>query len=181
MTFPSILFAHPADRRRREPPEAPACFGDLALDRIVAAVTAGKKEYTLQPFLHAPLQEVDAVRFRQEVARDLEDPALVESRVRVLSVTHLYELARGFYVAERENVLFLSAERREGGARTFKLREGKPLPTSFGEDLYERIFTDEEERTNGLPGENRPAGPDTAVSLAGDGGQLRSVARSRWG
>ena len=38
------------------------------------------------------------------------------------------------------NVLFLRAEREADGSRTFKLIEGEPLPTSFGEDLYNRIF-----------------------------------------
>ena len=38
------------------------------------------------------------------------------------------------------NALFLRAGRQADGVRTFKLLEGEPLPTSFGEDLYKRIF-----------------------------------------
>jgi len=53
-------------------------------------------------------------------------------------VTHQYELARGFYTSDAANILFLRAER----ARDFKLREGEPLPTSFGDDLYREIFAD---------------------------------------
>ena len=41
-----------------------------------------------------------------------------------------------------DNAVFLLAERRADGERTFKLREGEPLQTSFGEDLYNRIFVD---------------------------------------
>ena len=36
--------------------------------------------------------------------------------------------------------LFLRAERGADGTRTFKLKEGEPLQTSFGKDLYDRIF-----------------------------------------
>lgn len=37
-------------------------------------------------------------------------------------------------------VLLLRAERLANGRRTFRLAEGEPLPTSYGADLYERIF-----------------------------------------
>jgi len=35
---------------------------------------------------------------------------------------------------------FLRAERQSDGGRTFKLIEGEPLQTSYGEDLYNKIF-----------------------------------------
>jgi hypothetical protein len=38
------------------------------------------------------------------------------------------------------NATFLRAERQADGRRTFKLVEGEPLQTSFGEDLYKTIF-----------------------------------------
>ena len=38
------------------------------------------------------------------------------------------------------NALFLRAERKEGGERTFKVILGEPLQTSYGEDLYNKIF-----------------------------------------
>jgi hypothetical protein len=34
----------------------------------------------------------------------------------------------------------LRAERQSDGSRTFKLIEGEPLETSYGEDLYKKIF-----------------------------------------
>jgi uncharacterized SAM-binding protein YcdF (DUF218 family) len=66
--------------------------------------------------------------------------ALVESGVKVLFVTHLYEFARALYEARMANALFLRAERRADGTRTFRVIEGEPLQTSYGKDLYDRIF-----------------------------------------
>jgi DNA mismatch repair ATPase MutS len=66
--------------------------------------------------------------------------ALLEKGIRVFFVTHLYEFAQGFHEQKLDNVLFLRADRREDGARTFRLSEGEPLDTSFGEDLYKKIF-----------------------------------------
>jgi hypothetical protein len=52
----------------------------------------------------------------------------------------MFDLARGFFVAKRNDALFLRAERLSNGQRTFRLIEGEPLPTSYGEDLFIRIF-----------------------------------------
>lgn len=74
-----------------------------------------------------------------EIARQIAT-ALLERGVRMVFVTHLYEFAHGFHESRRANVLFLRADRQADGTRTFRLVEGEPLPTSFGEDLYESIF-----------------------------------------
>jgi DNA mismatch repair ATPase MutS len=66
--------------------------------------------------------------------------ALQERRIKVIFVTHLYEFSRGLYENKRENALFLRAERKPDGERTFRVTEGEPLQTSYGEDLYNRIF-----------------------------------------
>jgi hypothetical protein len=66
--------------------------------------------------------------------------ALTESGVKVLFVTHLFDLAHGFYLQEFDTALFLRAEREPDGNRTFRLLEGEPLPTSSGEDSFRRIF-----------------------------------------
>ena len=39
-----------------------------------------------------------------------------------------------------KTTIFLQAEREADGRRTFKLIEGEPLQTSYGEDLYKKIF-----------------------------------------
>lgn len=51
-----------------------------------------------------------------------------------------YNLAHSFYTQEHGDVLFLRAQRQHDGERTFRLIEGEPLPTSYGEDSYRRIF-----------------------------------------
>jgi len=79
-----------------------------------------------------------------EIARQIVR-ALLEKRIKVFFVTHLYELAHGFYDKKMENALFLRAERRPDGSRTFKLIEGEPLQTSYGEDLYCRIFSSKDD------------------------------------
>ena len=74
-----------------------------------------------------------------EIARQIVN-ALLEKDIKIFFVTHLYAFAREFHDQLPENVLFLRAERKADGARTFKISEGEPLQTSFGEDLYRQIF-----------------------------------------
>ena len=74
-----------------------------------------------------------------EIARQIVR-ALLEQHIKVFFVTHLYEFAHGFFDREMEEALFLRAERTADGTRTFKLVEGEPMQTSYGEDLYYEIF-----------------------------------------
>lgn len=74
-----------------------------------------------------------------EIARQIVR-ALLDVGVRVLFVTHMYDLAEGWYRDERDVALFLRAERDADARRSFRLTDGEPLPTSYGEDLYRRIF-----------------------------------------
>jgi hypothetical protein len=74
-----------------------------------------------------------------EIARQVVR-ALLDSGVVVFFVTHLFDLADGFYQEELATALFLRAERQPDGRRTFRLVGGEPLPTSYGEDSYRRVF-----------------------------------------
>ncbi len=65
--------------------------------------------------------------------------ALAESGVRILFVTHLFDLAESIYLQRDDSALFLRAERRDDGQRTFRVVEGEPLRTSYGEDIYHRL------------------------------------------
>jgi len=73
--------------------------------------------------------------------------ALMETQVRGVFVTHMYALAHGLFTQPVTATLFLRAERQPGGARTFKVKPGEPLETSYGKDLYERIFVSDRDQT----------------------------------
>ncbi|MBR1040596.1 hypothetical protein JQ593_17455 [Bradyrhizobium viridifuturi] len=69
--------------------------------------------------------------------------ALLDSGMKAVFVTHLYLFAHAFEELHMDTALFLRAERKPDGTRTFKLVEGRPLDTSFGEDLDAKIFGDD--------------------------------------
>lgn len=105
--FHSILFDRAAGR---EPPkllEQPEYFADLHLDDVVASITAGREAYALAPFFYTPVRNVATIAYRQEVFRDLEDPALIDPlrsfAQDMLTVrTHLEHAAKVPYRYERE-------------------------------------------------------------------------------
>jgi DNA mismatch repair ATPase MutS len=74
-----------------------------------------------------------------QIARQITS-ALLKKSIKVFYVTHLYELAGGFYEQHMANAIFLRAERKAGGERTFKVIEGQPLQTSYGQDVYQKVF-----------------------------------------
>lgn len=74
-----------------------------------------------------------------EIARQIFR-ALREAGVKILCVTHLYDLASSLQAQYGTDAVFLKAERRSDGTRTFRLVEGAPEPTSHGEDLYEQVY-----------------------------------------
>lgn len=78
MTFHSILFERTEDRIKKETLEPPVFFVDLNLDQIIDAITAGRQEYHLQPFFYTPLNEIDTIKYRHEIVRDLENQTLFE-------------------------------------------------------------------------------------------------------
>ncbi len=70
--------------------------------------------------------------------------ALLDGGIRVAIVTHLYDLASTLHSERGDEALFLRAERLPDGGRTFRLVPGTPERTSYGEDLYARIFGSDE-------------------------------------
>jgi len=68
--------------------------------------------------------------------------ALLEERVKIFFVTHLYSLAKSFLDQKLDHAVFLRAERLPDGTRPFKLIKAEPKQTSYGEDLYSKIFSD---------------------------------------
>lgn len=77
--FQSILYNQSNGRDLHESQEIPEFFADLNLDQVVEAIIRGRQEYDLKPFYYTPLHSVDAVNYRQEVAQDLEQPALMDA------------------------------------------------------------------------------------------------------
>jgi len=75
MTAPSLLFKE-ADDSARTSASAPDCFVDLNLDQVVGSICARKQAYDLEPFFHAPLQDLDAIHYRHEVFRELDNDEL---------------------------------------------------------------------------------------------------------
>ena len=78
MSFRSIVFARTEDAVKAERATPPPFLIDLRLDQILDAITASKEEYNLKPFFYASLNDIDAVKYRQEVFQDLENRKLFE-------------------------------------------------------------------------------------------------------
>jgi DNA mismatch repair ATPase MutS len=95
-----------------------------------------------------------------EIARQIVR-ALVEKRVKLFFVTHLYPFAHGLYESDREKTLFL----RAGADRTFRLAEGEPLETSYGGDLYKQVFGEQDAKAH--DGYNEKAQHEAASGAAG--------------
>lgn len=74
-----------------------------------------------------------------EIARQITQ-ALLDSKVEVFTVTHLYSLSNSFYEKGDSSFVFLRAERLSDGQRSFRLSEGKPQRTGYGDDVYEKVF-----------------------------------------
>jgi DNA mismatch repair protein MutS len=111
--YRSIVFDTPDGSAAVDGRAQPAFFADLNLDQIVAAVTAGRDEYALEPYFWAPLRDPEAVRYRHEVVRDLEQDEVLES-VRAFAKamramrSHLDQVGKLYYRHQRE-IWFLDA------------------------------------------------------------------------
>jgi len=77
--------------------------------------------------------------------------AMLDARLRVLIVTHSYELADQLHREDAARALFLRAERLPDGRRTFRLAVAPPQTTSYGLDLYQEVFADELQPSRSAP------------------------------
>ena len=73
------------------------------------------------------------------IAEDITT-ALYERGIRVMMVTHLMAFAQSCYAKGLSHAVFLSAERKSDGERTFRMVEQEPELTSYGLDLYEDVL-----------------------------------------
>jgi DNA mismatch repair protein MutS len=72
VAFQSILLPPGAEELRKESADEPEFFRDLNLDKITAAVTAGKDDYNLRPLLYSPIRDLATIEYRHGVMKDLE-------------------------------------------------------------------------------------------------------------
>jgi DNA mismatch repair ATPase MutS len=107
MTFHSILFKRTEDSIKKETLEAPDFFVDLNLDQIIDVITAGRQEYNLKPFFYTPLNDIGAIKYRQEVMQDLENKILFENiksfaqKMRIMR-EHLAQSDKLYYKYQKE-------------------------------------------------------------------------------
>ena len=99
--LPSLLFAEAPSGDGASEQDADRSYApDLNLDQIVAAVAGDREERELiTKVMFSPLHDADAVRYRQEVFRDLDDPALFDEVKRFAGLiqqvrAHLRQLAK---------------------------------------------------------------------------------------
>ena len=111
MSFQSILFDR--DHERPENPQEPAFFGDLNLGQVLDSLTAGRGEYELEPFFYLPLHDLEAVRHRHHVLRDLErEPVLTAVREFGRNMRQMrdhLELVQKLYYGRQKQLWFLEA------------------------------------------------------------------------
>ena len=77
-----------------------------------------------------------------EIARQIVR-AMLEHNIRVMFVTHMFDLADSLHRDPSIQSVFLRAQRGEDGVRPFKLIEAPPQPTSYGADAYRKVFDTE--------------------------------------
>lgn len=70
--FPSVLFKDAKALENVKVSEE--AFEDLFLGRLIDLTVKGRERYDLKPFFTMPVRDEETIVYRQEVARDLEDP-----------------------------------------------------------------------------------------------------------
>ena len=110
------------------------------MGRIVDNVTPGSLVLLNESFATTTEKEGSGIAY--DIIK-----ALKECGVKVMTVTHLMSFARKMYEecggADSPDSVFLSAERLENGARTYKMIRHEPELSSFGMELYEKILNNE--------------------------------------
>jgi hypothetical protein len=76
-----------------------------------------------------------------QIAHEVVD-ALVDSGIRVWYVTHLYTLSHRLAAQDDPRHLFLRAERRPDGQRSYRLTAGEPESTSYAADQFQEVFSE---------------------------------------
>ncbi|WP_211232759.1 MutS-related protein [Desulfatirhabdium butyrativorans] len=93
---------------------------DLHLDQVIESIVAGRQDYDLKPFFHAQLQHPAAISYRQDVFRELENPA-VQNAIRsfsrrMMDMRTCLNQAEKLYVHYQREKWFLDAVETYGNA-----------------------------------------------------------------
>ena len=113
--FQSILFEQPVRGVGADGLQEPDFFADLNLDQVLESMTTSRKQYDLKPFFYTPLHDVAAVRYRHEVLRDLEKPAVLDSVTRFAQTMrrmreHLAQAEKLYYTLQKQAWFLDAAE-----------------------------------------------------------------------
>ncbi|MBN2551282.1 MAG: hypothetical protein JXB06_00870 [Spirochaetales bacterium] len=73
----SVLFSRVEAAAEELSSDQPSCFHDLNLDQVMDRLTAGRKEYRLEPFFYTLLHNEEEAFYRHEVFQDLEKQHLL--------------------------------------------------------------------------------------------------------
>jgi DNA mismatch repair protein MutS len=137
--FPGVVLPSPSGQVA-----APEYFRDLNLDQIVQSVIAEWQEYDLATFYHHPLDDLDAIAYRQEVLRDLEKPEVAEA-VRTFSQQmrtarqYLLAAGKGYYHHERKRWLLDAAHTYGAAVESLAAALNRLNPSSRGLSAF-RIY-----------------------------------------
>lgn len=79
MTLLSVLQPKDSEISVNESAEIPAFFEDLNLDQVIDVITKRKQDYNLKPFFYSPIHDIETIKYRQEVFKDLENESVFKS------------------------------------------------------------------------------------------------------
>lgn len=119
MSFHSILYEKPANRPEWVS-EIPPFFEDLNLDQVINTVTLGKNDYDLKPFFYTSLRDMDTIHYRQAIAREIEEKALLEMlnafAARMSTMRRYLTMIQKLYYQNHKHGWFLEAVLTYGDA-----------------------------------------------------------------
>jgi len=166
--FGSILFDRPSDRGERDDPSMFGDLNlDQVLAAVAAGrdeyelmpfFRAPLRDVRAVEYRHEVQRDLEDEAVAGAVAefadrmRDMRQHLAQADKLRnryqkehwFLAATSIYRQAvaglADALAAHDPATLFLRAERRPDGGHTFRLPPGEPLPTSYGQDLYQSVF-----------------------------------------
>jgi hypothetical protein len=146
------------DPDQKLPPNEGALIQDLELNTLFEAMALGDRFLfkTARQAIMSSLRDPDTIRYRQRILEDcLQNPSVVREiyGIPIESIERQRKHWMGVFSRYPSGILSSAVEMLEmfvvllkklrgiaDGTRTFKLLEGEPLQTSYGQDLYHQIF-----------------------------------------